>query len=109
MSSYGIAKAVFDAPVATNSNAENLALYESRKLADPLTYVERIDFNALALGDYGALYPDFLATELGDQVSVVRSGVQYNLVVEGMAFVIVQNNWMMSYTTSAINPYSITI
>jgi len=109
VSSYGIAKAVFDAPVATNSNAENLALYESRKLADPLTYVERIDFNALALGDYGALYPDFLATELGDQVSVVRSGVQYNLVVEGMAFVIVQNNWMMSYTTSAINPYSITI
>jgi hypothetical protein len=55
------------------------------------------------------LYPDFLSTELGDQVSVVRSGVQYNLVVEGMAFVIVQNNWMMSYTTSAINPYSITI
>lgn len=109
VSSYGIAKAVFDAPVATNSNAENLALYESRKLADPLTYVERIDFNALALADYGLLYPDFLATELGDQVSVVRSGVQYNLVVEGMAFVIVQNNWMMSYTTSAINPYSITI
>lgn len=106
---YGIAKKTFDAPVATDSNAQNLALYESRKLADPLTYVERIDFNALALGDYGALYPDFLATELGDQVSVVRSGTQYNLVVEGMAFSIVQNNWMMSYTTSAINPYSITI
>jgi len=106
---YGIAKSIFDAPVATDSNAQNLALYESRKLADPLTYVERIDFNALALADYGALYPDFLATELGDQISVVRSGVQYNLVVEGMAFAIVQNNWMMSYTTSAINPYSITI
>ena len=106
---YGIAKIVLDAPVATDANGQNLALYESRKLAEPLTYVERIDFNALALGDYGALYPDFLSTELGDQVSVVRSGVQYNLVVEGMAFVIVQNNWMMSYTTSAINPYSITI
>ena len=109
VSSYGIAKKTFDAPVATDSNAQNLALYESRKLASPLTYVERIDFNALALGDYGALYPDFLATELGDQISVVRSGTQYNLVVEGMAFSIVQNNWMMSYTTSAINPYSITI
>jgi hypothetical protein len=106
---YGIAKNTFDAPVATDSNAQNLALYESRKLAEPLTYVERIDFNALALADYGPLYPDFLATELGDQVSVVRSGTQYNLVVEGMAFVIEQNNWMMSYTTSAINPYSITI
>ena len=106
---YGIAKAGIDAPVATDSNAQNLALYESRKLADPLTYVERIDFNALALATNGALYPDFLATELGDQISVVRSGKQFNLVVEGMAFSIVQNNWMMSYTTSAINPYSITI
>ena len=106
---YGIAKTVLDAPVATDTNAQNLALYESRKLAEPLTYVERIDFNALAVGSFGALYPDFLATELGDQISVVRSGKQYNLVVEGMAFSIVQNNWIMSYTTSAINPYSITI
>ena len=106
---YGIAKTVIDAPVATDSNAQNLALYESRKLADPLTYVERIDFNALSLGTFGLLYPDFLSTELGDQISVVRSGKQFNLVVEGMAFSIVQNNWIMTYTTSAINPYSITI
>lgn len=106
---YGIAKTVIDAPVATDSNAQNLALYESRKLADPLTYVERIDFNALSLATFGPLYPDFLSTELGDQISVVRSGKQFNLVVEGMAFSIVQNNWIMTYTTSAINPYSITI
>jgi hypothetical protein len=106
---YGLAKTVIDAPVATDSNAQNLALYESRKLADPLTYVERIDFNGLSVGEYGALYPDFLSTELGDQISVVRSGKQFNLVVEGMAFSIVESNWMMTYTTSAINPYSITI
>lgn len=106
---YGIAKTTLDAPVATDTNAQNLALYESRKLGEPLTYVERIDFNALALASFGALYPDFLTTELGDQVSVVRSGTQYNLVVEGMAFSISQSNWMMSYTTSAINPFSITI
>jgi hypothetical protein len=109
ISAYGIAKTVIDAPVATDSNAQNLALYESRKLAEPLTYVERIDFNALALSTYGALYPDFLATELSDQVSVVRSGKQWNLVVEGMAHTITQNNWVCSYTTSSINPYSITI
>ena len=108
-SAYGIAKTVLDAPVATDANAQNLALYESRKLAEPLTYVERIEFNALAVGTYGALYPDFLATELSDQVSVVRSGRQWNLVVEGMAHTITQNNWLVSYTTSAINPYSITI
>jgi hypothetical protein len=109
VSAYGIAKTVIDAPVATDSNAQNLALYESRKLAEPLTYVERIDFNVLALATRGALYPDFLATELGDQVSVVRSSQQWNLVVEGMAHRITQNNWLCSYTTSAINPYSITI
>ena len=111
---YGIAKTVLNAPVATDSNAQNLALYESRKLATPDTYVERIDFNALAVGTYGLLYPDFLATELADQVSVVRTTydgrtIQWNLVVEGMGHTITQNNWLVSYTTSAINPYSITI
>ena len=114
VSAYGIAKSIIDAPVATDSNAQNLALYESRKLATPVTYVERIDFNALAVGTYGLLYPDFLATELADQVSVVRTTydgrtIQWNLVVEGMAHTITQNNWLVSYTTSAINPYSITI
>jgi hypothetical protein len=114
IASYGIAKNVLDAPVATDSNAQNLALYESRKNATPDTYVERIDFNGLTVGTYGALYPDFLSTELGDQISVVRTTYdgrtnQYNLVVEGMAFEITQNNWMVYYTTSAINPYSITI
>lgn len=114
VNAYGIAKSVLDAPVATDSNAQNLALYESRKLATPLTYVERIDFNALAVGTYGLLYPDFLSTELSDQVSVVRTTydnrtIQWNLVVEGMAHTITQNNWLVSYTTSAINPYSITI
>ena len=114
VSAYGIAKTVIDAPVATDSNAQNLALYESRKLATPDTYVERIDFNALSVGTYGLLYPDFLATELADQVSVVRTTydgrtIQWNLVVEGMGHTITQNNWLVSYTTSAINPYSITI
>lgn len=114
VSAYGIARNVIDAPVATDTNAQNLALYESRKLADPDTYVERIDFNALTVGNNGALYPDFLSTELGDQISVVRTTYdgrtnEYNLVVEGMAFEISQNNWMAYYTTSDINPYSITI
>jgi hypothetical protein len=111
---YGIAKNIIDAPVSTDSNAQNLALYQSRYMALPITYVERIDFNALAVGTYGLLYPDFLSTELGDQVSVVRTTydgrtIQWNLVVEGMAHTITQNNWLVSYTTSAINPYSITI
>jgi hypothetical protein len=114
ISANGIAKTVINAPVATDTNGQNLALYESRKLATPLTYADRIDFNALAVGDYGLLYPDFLSTELSDQVSVVRTTydgrtIQWNLVVEGMSNTITQSNWVVSYTTSAINPYSIII
>jgi len=114
VTAYGIAKNALDAPVATDANAQNLALYEARKIAIPTTYVEKIEFNCLALGDLGALYPDFLSTELADQVSVQRTSYdgtsnQWNLVVEGMAHTITQNNWVASYTTSTINPYSIVI
>lgn len=111
---YGVAKKEIFAPVSTTTNATNLALYESRKLANPDTYVERIDFNVLALGQLGLLYPDFLSTELSDQVSVQRTTydgrpLQFNLVVEGMRQIITQDNWIASFNTSDINPYSITI
>jgi hypothetical protein len=111
---YGVAKKEIFAPVSTNTNATNLALYESRKLATPDTYVERIDFNGLVVAKNGLLYPDFLSTELADQVSVQRTtydgrSLQWNLVVEGMKHTITQNNWIVSFNTSDINPYSITI
>lgn len=111
---YGVAKKEIFAPVNTTTNATNLALYESRKLANPDTYVERIDFNVLAVGQLGLLYPDFLSTELSDQVSVQRTTydgrpLQFNLVVEGMRQIITQDNWIASFNTSDINPYSITI
>ena len=114
VSAYGVAKKEIFAPVNTDTNATNLALYESRKLALPDTYVERIDFNVLSLANLGLLYPDFLSTELADQVSVQRTtydgrALQWNLVVEGMKHLITQNNWTVSFNTSDINPYSITI
>jgi hypothetical protein len=111
---YGVVKKEIFAPVNTDTNATNLALYESRKLATPDTYVERIDFNGLVVAKNGLLYPDFLSTELADQVSVQRTtydgrSLQWNLVVEGMKHTITQNNWIVSFNTSDINPYSITI
>lgn len=114
VSAYGVVKNEIFAPVSTTTNATNLALYESRKLASPDTYVEKIIFNVLALGDLGLLYPDFLSTELSDQVSVQRTTydgrpLQWNLVVEGMNHTITQNNWVSTFFTSDINPYSITI
>jgi hypothetical protein len=114
VAAYGVVKKEIFAPVNTNTNATNLALYESRKLATPDTYVERIDFNALVLAQNGLLYPDFLSTELADQVSVQRTTydgrpLQWNLVVEGMKHTITQSNWIVSFNTSDINPFSITI
>jgi hypothetical protein len=111
---YGVVKKEIFAPVNTDTNATNLALYESRKLALPDTYVERIEFNGLVVAKNGLLYPDFLSTELADQVSVQRTTydgrpLQWNLVVEGMKHTITQNNWIVTFNTSDINPYSITI
>jgi hypothetical protein len=114
VTAYGVVKKEIFAPVNTDTNATNLALYESRKLALPDTYVERIDFNGLVVAQNGLLYPDFLSTELADQVSVQRTtydgrSLQWNLVVEGMKHTITQSNWNISFNTSDINPYSITI
>jgi hypothetical protein len=111
---YGVVKKEIFAPVNTDTNATNLALYESRKLAIPETYVERIEFNGLVVAKNGLLYPDFLSTELADQVSVQRTTydgrpLQWNLVVEGMKHTITQNNWIVTFNTSDINPFSITI
>jgi hypothetical protein len=114
VTAYGVVKKEIFAPVNTDTSATNLALYESRKLATPDTYIERIDFNGLVVAQNGLLYPDFLSTELADQVSVQRTTydgrpLQWNLVVEGMKHTITQNNWIVSFNTSDINPYSITI
>jgi hypothetical protein len=114
VTAYGVVKKEIFAPVNTDTNARNLALYESRKLATPDTYVERIEFNGLVVAKNGLLYPDFLSTELADQVSVQRTTydgrpLQWNLVVEGMRHTITQSNWIVSFNTSDINPYSITI
>jgi hypothetical protein len=111
VSSYGVKAIDLDAPVSTDSNASNLALYTSRFMATPTTYVEGIQFSAIGLS---VLYPDFLATELGDQVSVQRTtydgrAVQWDLVIEGMTHSITKDNWLVGLTTSSINPYSITI
>ena len=114
VTAYGVVKKEIFAPVNTDINATNLALYESRKLATPDTYIERIEFNGLVVAKNGLLYPDFLSTELADQVSVQRTTydgrpLQWNLVVEGMRHTITQSNWIVSFNTSDINPYSITI
>jgi hypothetical protein len=111
VTSYGIVSKTFDAPIKDSTNATNLALYESRQWADPATYAKQVDFSALYLN---TLNPDFLNCEIGDQVSVKRltydnRSLSYNLVIEGMVHKITADDWRVTFHTSPINPYSITI
>jgi hypothetical protein len=108
---YGLISQKFDAPILNSTSATNLALYQSRQQATPVTYAKQIDFSALNLN---VLYPDFLVCEIGDQVSVKRitadsRSLQYNLVIEGMTHKISSDDWLVTFHTTPINPYSITI
>lgn len=111
VTSNGLTSKTFDAPILSETSGANLALYESRQQATPTTFAKQVDFSALYLGQ---LYPDFLSCEIGDQVSVKRltydnRSLQYNLVLEGMNHKITADDWKVSFYTTPINPYSITI
>jgi hypothetical protein len=107
--SYGIKSVEVECLNSDQTKAQRLALYYSRKDANPKTTVESITFMALALD---VLYPDFLTTELLDQVTVKRRTVDgrsltINLVIEGIEHKISPNNWETTYSTSPLNPYRI--
>lgn len=111
VSAYGLKSKAYDAPINSDSSADNLGLYYARQYATPATLVESIEFEALALG---TLYPDFLSLELGDQITVERTTVDgramtYYLVVEGFSHQITDSKWRTQIQTSTMNPYSITI
>jgi hypothetical protein len=102
-----IASQPIDAPVYNPWAAINLAAYNARKMATPLSMVKQIEFQAFALD---TLYDDLLLLDLGDQVTVARTTVDgrsqsYNLVVEGIDHSITPDDWRITLYTSAMNPY----
>jgi hypothetical protein len=109
---YGqIRKVAVDAPILVDNVASKLALYLARKDGNPSTTVSQVSFTALALG---VLYPDFLSIELMDQLTVNRVTVDgrslsMNLVLEGAHHIITPDNWDVTYYTSPINPYRVTL
>lgn len=111
VNTYGLKSKTYNAPVNSNTTASNLAAYYARVWATPATLVEQIGFDALALN---TLYPDFLALELGDQITVERTTVDgraltYYLVVEGFTHDIAADKWRTEIQTSTMNPYTITL
>lgn len=118
---YGYKKLVVDTPILLAKVAAKLAQYYAYKDAKPTTTVSEINFTALALGN---LYPDFLETELQDQISVQRTTVDgrhlgtynsstgkysMNLVIEGITYNITPDDWDTTYYTSPMNPYRTTL
>jgi len=102
-----IAAQPIQAPVYNPWAAINLAVYNARKMATPISMVKQIDFQAFALD---TLYPDLLLLDLGDQVTAARTTVDgrsksYNLVVEGIDYAITPDDWRITLYTSAMNPY----
>ena len=110
-SAFGLKTVTINAPILNDADADNLAKYLSYKDHNPQPLVQSVQFEALALG---ALYPDFLALEIGDQVTVERTTVdgrtlELYTVVEGYNHNISPTSWRTELMTSPMNPYSITI
>jgi hypothetical protein len=108
---YGLKSKKLDAPLFSETAAANLALYAARKDADAVVLAEQIDFTAIGIG---ALATDMLETELNDLVQVKREtydgrDITINCVVEGLAHSITADNWRVSYFTSVVDPYTITL
>ncbi len=111
VSTYTLKSKKLDAPVSNTTSAANLALYAARKDADAVVLAEQIDFTAIGIG---SLATDLLQTELNDLVTVKRltydgRSLTINSVIEGMAHSITPDNWRVSFFTSLVDPYTITI
>ena len=108
---WGLKSRTVEAFITNETQSQNLAHYYAYKDSIPVTTVSSVQFSALALG---VLFPDFLACELQDQVVVKRDTVDgrlldFNLVIEGMDHVITQSDWRVTFNTSPMNPYRVTL
>lgn len=108
---FGLKSITINAPILNDSDADNLAKYLSYKDHNPQSLVQSIQFSAHALD---VLYPDFLAMEIGDQITVERTTVdgrtlELYTVLEGYQHDITFDSWRTNLMTSPMNPYSITI
>jgi hypothetical protein len=111
VTTYGLKSKKLDAPVSNTTSAANLALYAARKDADAVVLAEQIDFTAIGIG---ALATDFLETELNDLVSSqatdLRRPLNHNQQRGRRHGTLYHtDNWRVSYFTSVVDPYTISI
>jgi len=108
---YGLKLLKVDTYILSADVAKKLATYYSTRTKTPKTLVQSVSFTALALG---ALYPDFLETEIQDLCYVKRTTVDgrnqsFELTIEGFHHRITPNDWDVTYYTSPISATDITL
>lgn len=108
---YGLKIKQFDTEILSLGTANKLAQYYATYTKNPKTWCAGVSFNALALG---ALYPDFLETEIQDLCIVKRTTVDgrnltFNLVIEGFRHSITATSWRTTYYTSPISATRVTL
>ena len=111
ISKYGLKIKQFDTEILTLGTANKLAQYYATYTKAPKTWCASVGFNALALG---ALYPDFLETEIQDLCIVKRKTVDgrnltFNLTIEGYRHTITSSSWRTTYYTSPISATRVTL
>ena len=108
---YGLKIKQFDTQILSGAVAKKLAQYYGTYTKNPKTWCASVGFNALALG---ALYPDFLETEIQDLCIVKRRTVDgrnltFNLTIEGFRHSITATSWRTTYYTSPISATRVTL
>lgn len=107
----GLRSLTVNAPVSSNTSAQNLSYLYSRLWADSVARITEVVFDAMRLN---TLYPDLLALDLGELTSVKRTTkdgrtVTYDLFIEGYAYAFSRAGWEAKFYTSPTNAYTITV
>lgn len=101
----------WDAPMALDYQAQALAAYLARIDATPSETVSEIEFAGVDfLRNASTLtYNTLAALEIGDKITVTRSGVTYSCTVEGIKHTGTTREWKITLYLSPWNDYSANI
>jgi hypothetical protein len=108
---YGVKGQQWSAPVYLDDSAQALATYLARIAAEPADTVDFLEFTGVDfLRNATTLtYDDLITLEMGDRVTVTRSGTTYDCVVEGLKHIGNPRSWQIRLYLSPYNDYTVDI
>jgi len=98
----------WEAPCNLDASAEAIGAYLARTSSTPADFVSMVEIAGVdALRNATTLtYNDILALDIGDRVSVTRSGTTYDSIVEGIQHVATTLDWKIRLYLSPYTAYS---